>query len=105
MALAPKLDFHTARHVRLQNIHGAVPQKPSKPVARVLVLGRGQQNARQRCLDVLVAFVVVGRQELLKPLEAVGLEGPSQFDGVGLRQGHITIERQRVVRTCVESNQ
>src|SRR5437773_2706167 len=66
-----------------------------KTVPRVLVLAGGDHGeATDGGLELRVALVVVGRQALLDPLEAVRLERPRELDRVRDRECHVAIQLQ-----------
>ena len=60
--------------VGLEHVDGTLINKPSKAKARVFTLSAGDEDVRVR-FDLLIAFQVLRRNGLFKPLDPIGFHG------------------------------
>jgi hypothetical protein len=71
----------------LKNIGALLFEQDAVAVARVLVLaGCEHHKMSHLCTHLSIAFVIVGRQALFKPLHTVryfAVDAPRKLDGVG----------------------
>src|SRR5262245_30897108 len=62
------------------------------------MLAGGYQHPVDVALQFGISIVIVRRRTFLHPLQIVWFERPSELDGIGNGQRHITIEHQPEIR-------